>query len=229
MMIRVIYSDKSTGEVASHLLDELIAAGRIVAFYRADGWVSLERGPIRGKGSNAGGYDGPGAKKETGKACEFRESLRITPIMDGGTMNKRFLTIAASLIGAFFVFQGAAFPHEGEKHVKKHTDAQMDKFHKIMPMYAQAQAEINGALEKGDAAAVEAGTEKILATIPYLKKSKPHKNLKKLDTFKKIAGAFNADVAATAAMAKKGDIAGAKDAFRKAGEKCDECHAKFRD
>lgn len=144
-------------------------------------------------------------------------------------MNKRFSTIAACLIGAFFVFQGAAFAHEGEKHGKKHNGAQMDKFHKIMPMYAQGQAKINGALEKGDAAAVEVEAEKILATISDLKKSKPHKNLKKLDTFKKIADAFNSDVAATAAMAKKGDIAGAKDAFKKAGEKCDECHAKFRD
>lgn len=45
MMIRVIYSDKSAGKIADHRLDELIAAGRIVAFYRADGWVSLERGP----------------------------------------------------------------------------------------------------------------------------------------------------------------------------------------
>lgn len=58
-MIRVIYRDKSTGVVAGHRLDELIATGRIAAFYRADGWVSVERGPIRGKGDNAGGYDGP--------------------------------------------------------------------------------------------------------------------------------------------------------------------------
>lgn len=66
-MIRVIYSDKSAGKIADHRLDELIAAGRIVAFYRADGWVSLERGPIRGKGNNAGGYDGPEHRRKAEK------------------------------------------------------------------------------------------------------------------------------------------------------------------
>lgn len=59
MMIRVIYSDKCTGKIAAHRLDELIAAGKIVAFYRLGGWVSLEQGPIWGKVNNSGGYDGP--------------------------------------------------------------------------------------------------------------------------------------------------------------------------
>lgn len=125
--------------------------------------------------------------------------------------------------------QGGAFAKEGKKHGNGHHDAQMDRFHKMMPMYAQSQAKINGALEKGDAATVESEAEKILATIPDLKKSKPHKNLKKIDAFRKIADAFGADIEATAALAKKGDIAGARTAFKKAGERCDECHSKFRD
>lgn len=130
---------------------------------------------------------------------------------------------------ALALIHGGAFAHEGEKHGTKHQDAQMDKFHKMMPMYAQVQANINSALEKGDAATVEAEAEKILTTIPDLKKSKPHKNLKKIGTFRKIADAFSAEVTATAALVKKGDIAGAKTAFKKAGERCNECHAKFRD
>lgn len=124
---------------------------------------------------------------------------------------------------------GGAFAHGVEKHGKNHSDAQMDRFHKMMPMYAQAQAKINEALNKGDASAVEAGAQQILATIPDLKKSKPHKNLKKLGTFKIIADAFGMDVKTTADMAKKGDFVGAGAAFRKAEERCSECHAKFRD
>lgn len=127
------------------------------------------------------------------------------------------------------MIHGSAFAHGVEKHGKNHRDAQMDRFHKMMPMYAQAQAKINEALNKGDAAAAEAEAEKILATIPDLKKSKPHKNLEKIATFKKIADAFGADVTTTADMAKKGDLAGAKTSFRKAEERCNECHAKFRD
>lgn len=127
------------------------------------------------------------------------------------------------------MIHGGAFAHGGEKHGTNHSDAQMDRFHKMMPMYAQAQAKINEALNKGDAAAAEAEAQQILATIPDLKKSKPHKNLKKLDTFKKIADAFGTDVKTTADMAKTGDFVGARAAFRKAEERCNECHAKFRD
>ncbi|CAG0990201.1 cytochrome c [Geobacter sp.] len=133
------------------------------------------------------------------------------------------------MVWAFLLTHGIAFAHGGEKHGTNHSDAQMDRFHKMMPMYAQVQAKINEALEKGDTSAVEAEAEKILATIPDLKKSKPHKNLKKIATFKKIADAFGADVTATAGMAKKGDLAGARTSFRKAEERCNECHAKFRD
>lgn len=127
------------------------------------------------------------------------------------------------------LIHGGAFAHGVEKHGKKHSDAQMDRFHKMMPMYAQGQAKINEALDKGEAAAVEAEAQQILATIPDLKKSKPHKNLKKIATFKKIADGFGTDVKTTAEMAKKGDFAGARAAFRKAEERCNECHATFRD
>ena len=134
------------------------------------------------------------------------------------------------LVGCVLVLlQGSAYAHEGEMHGEKHHDARMSKLHKMMPMYAQIQAKVNSAMGKGDAATVAAEAEKILATIPDLKKSKPHKNLKKIGTFRKIADDFSSDVKATAVMAKKGDLAGATAAFKKAGERCDECHSKFRD
>ncbi|KIE44264.1 cytochrome c [Geobacter anodireducens] len=139
---------------------------------------------------------------------------------------KRTTLLAACILA---LIHGGAFAHGEETHGKKHQDAQMDKFHKMMPMYAQVQAKINGALERKDAATVEAESEKILTTIPDLKKSTPHKNLKKIGTFREIADAFSAEVSATAALAKKGDIAGARTAFKDAGERCNECHAKFRD
>jgi len=133
------------------------------------------------------------------------------------------------MVWAFLLTHGSAFAHGGEEHGTNHSAAQMDRFHKMMPMYAQVQAKINEALEKGDTAAVGVEAEKILATLPDLKKSKPHKNLKKIDTFKKIADAFGADVRTTANMAKNGNLTGAGVAFRKAEERCKECHAKFRD
>lgn len=135
------------------------------------------------------------------------------------------VTVCASLLT-----QGLAFAHEtGNHHMDHKADTQMEKLHKIMPMYAQAQVMINEALEKGDAAAVESETGKILRSVPDLKKSKPHKNLKQLATFRKTVSAFERDVKKTASLAKTGDLAGAKAAFRAAQKRCDECHAKFRD
>ncbi|WP_298272392.1 cytochrome c [Geobacter sp.] len=140
-------------------------------------------------------------------------------------MKKVCLLVAVAIVFT----RGGAFAHEGEVHGKKHSDAQMDKFHRMMPMYAQAQAKIKGALEKGDVATVASESEKILATIEDLKKSRPHKNPKHLGTFRKIADAFAADVRATATMARRGDVTGAGAAFRKAEGRCNECHAGFRD
>mgnify|MGYP001232233963 CR=1 FL=1 len=42
MMIRVIYRDQSAGVIESHLLDELINKGRIVAYHSVDRWVPVE-------------------------------------------------------------------------------------------------------------------------------------------------------------------------------------------
>ena len=50
MMIRVLYKDQAAGMVKASHLDELIAADKIVAFFRSGGWVNVKRDPIRGKG-----------------------------------------------------------------------------------------------------------------------------------------------------------------------------------
>ncbi len=50
MMIRVIYKDQAAGTVKATLLDELIVADKIVAFFRSGGWVNVKRDPIRGEG-----------------------------------------------------------------------------------------------------------------------------------------------------------------------------------
>lgn len=140
---------------------------------------------------------------------------------------KMFTIMAAC---AFLLAQGVVFAHEGEKHSEGHEEsAQMNKLHKMMPMYAQAQAKINEALTNGDAATIKEETGKILATIPDLKNAKPHKNMKQIATFRKIASAFAGDIKKTAVLAKTGDFGGAKDAFQVAQIRCDECHKKFRD
>jgi cytochrome c556 len=131
--------------------------------------------------------------------------------------------------------QGAAFAHEGAMHEgamhegKQSAKSPMVKLHKMMPMYAKAQAKINAALENKDLATVAKETQAILATTGDLKISKPHKQVQKLGYFKRIAEAFEKEVKNTAEMAKKKDIEGAKASFATAEQRCAECHAKFRD
>jgi cytochrome c556 len=140
---------------------------------------------------------------------------------------KRAMVIA---IGAVLLLQGGAFAHEGEMHGHGHqADAQMQKLHAMMPMFAVEQSKVETALEKGDRAAVETGAGKMLAAVPDLKKSKPHKNLKHIKLFKSTAARFEHDLTDTVRLANKSDFAGAKVAFKNAEAKCAECHAKFRD
>lgn len=47
MMIRVIYKDQTAGVIESHLLDEMIKKGRIVAYHSADRWVPVEVTTLR--------------------------------------------------------------------------------------------------------------------------------------------------------------------------------------
>ena len=131
--------------------------------------------------------------------------------------------------GMIFMFAGMVQAEEGMHHGGMHMDEEMARQHRMMGMYALTQAKIAGALDKGDAATVATETRKLLASIPDLKKAKPHKNQKDRKTYTKIASAFEGDIKTTAVLAKKGNFPGAKTAFAKAQKRCDECHAKFRD
>ncbi len=41
VMVRVIYVDQSAGKITASRLDDLIAEGKIAAFYDSDGWVDV--------------------------------------------------------------------------------------------------------------------------------------------------------------------------------------------
>ena len=47
LQIKVIYNDGNTGLVFSSTLDHLINMNEIVAFCRSEGWVRIDRDPIR--------------------------------------------------------------------------------------------------------------------------------------------------------------------------------------
>ena len=59
--------------------------------------------------------------------------------------------------------------------------------------------------------------------------SKPHKNVKQLKNYVELATKLEETVTYTVDLANKGDIAGAKVAFKKVEEACAACHAKFGD
>ena len=125
---------------------------------------------------------------------------------------------------------GQASAHGTEKHgTSKPANAQMKKLHDMMPMFSVASAKLETALEKGDAATVEVEAGKILAALPDLKKSKPHKNVKQRKKFVELAKQQEETLTSTVDLAKKGDFVGARAAFKKAEGICAECHAKFSD
>lgn len=143
-------------------------------------------------------------------------------------MRKRI--ILAAIAGTIFAMYVQAVPVHGKmEHGGMHMDESMARQHRMMAMYAQAQAKINESLQKRDAKTVGAETRKILATIPDLKKARPHKNLKERTEMVRIAAAFENDLKTTVARSSKGDLVGARKAFNRAEEKCAACHAKFRD
>ncbi|KAF0218614.1 MAG: hypothetical protein FD174_2707 [Geobacteraceae bacterium] len=67
MMIRVLYHDNRSGTVKDYQLDDLITAGKIVAFRRSNGWVTIGHDPVRGKG---GEYDGQERRKRAEKLAK---------------------------------------------------------------------------------------------------------------------------------------------------------------
>ena len=105
----------------------------------------------------------------------------------------------------------------------------MKKLHAMMPMFSLTLAGLESALEKGEVAVVEAEAEKIIAAIPDLKKSRPHKNISQRKIFVRIAAKLEKTITSIADLAKQGDFAAAKVAFKNAEKTCAACHAKFRD
>lgn len=142
--------------------------------------------------------------------------------------NRCIISVASLLLGAF-ALNGVAFAH-GTAHGKSvAADARMQKLHAMMPMFSVAIAELEAALEKGDAFGANVQAEKKLAAVPDLKKARPHKNVKQLRKFADLATNLEKTVALTADLVKAGDFAGATAAFRKVEDACAACHARFRD
>ena len=50
-MIRVMYYDRKYDMVKVSALDKLITSGRILKFYRTDGWITMGIDPLRGLGA----------------------------------------------------------------------------------------------------------------------------------------------------------------------------------
>jgi len=130
-------------------------------------------------------------------------------------------------LGAVLLLQGAiaASAHD----MGGHMDAQMKKLHAMMPVFSVASAELESAINKGDADTAKIQADRILAVIPDLKKSKPHKHVKERKKFVELATKLEENVMVTADQVKKGNFAEAKAAFKKVEEICAACHAKFRD
>ena len=143
-------------------------------------------------------------------------------------MKNGFVLVIICLVlvmSAFYAFAQDMKMH-GETAM---TDMQMHKLHAMMPTFAVASAKLKLALEKGDIMAVAAEAGKILAALPELKKSQPHKNVDQREKFVEFAENLEKTVTTTVSLAKKGDLAGARAAFKKAEETCAACHAIFRD
>lgn len=142
---------------------------------------------------------------------------------------RSIITIICLVLGLLAIY-AMAFAHGTEKHGKTAaTDMQMKILHDMMPMFSVASARLEAALEHGDVAGVEVEAGKIIAAVPDLKRSKPHKNIKQRRKFVEQASTLGVAATTTVTLAKKGDFAGAKTAFKKVEEACADCHAKFRD
>ncbi len=143
--------------------------------------------------------------------------------------NWKITSLICLVLGSLTI-NSVAFAHGTEKHGNTATaDVQMKKLHEMMPMFSMASAKLEAALEKGDAAEAEVEAGKIIAAVPDLKKSKPHKNAKLRKMFVEQAISLGTATTTTVTLAKSGDFAGAKAAYKKIEKACATCHAKFRD
>lgn len=62
MLIRVRYQDNTYDMVKAWRLQEYIAAGKVVAFHRSNGWVTVGRDQVRHSGIH--GYSGPERRQQ---------------------------------------------------------------------------------------------------------------------------------------------------------------------
>jgi soluble cytochrome b562 len=140
---------------------------------------------------------------------------------------------AVSLLLGSLLMNGKAIAHSQDNHGMQGASAadelQMKKLHAMMPMFSLASANLETALNKGESGAALSEAQKIITEIPDLKKSKPHKNVKQQGKFVELAVHLGTTVSETVNLAKKGDFAGAKAAFKRVEETCATCHTRFRD
>lgn len=145
-------------------------------------------------------------------------------------MGKNSRIVLISIITGTIFMPSLLQAHGGKTHDKDMMkDPQMRKLHAMMPVFSVASGRLEMAIDKTDLASVEAEAGKILHSIPDLKKSKPHKNLKNRKKFVELAGVLETSLNETVAAAKQGDFPGAKRGFLKVEESCANCHAGFRD
>ena len=145
-------------------------------------------------------------------------------------MKNGFVLVIMCPVLVMSTLYGVAFAREAEMHGEiEKADLQMHKLHAMMPIFAVASAKLKLALEKGDVTAVAAEAGKILVALPDLKKSQPHKNVDQREKFVEFATNLEKTVTTTVSLAKKGDLTGARTAFKKAEDTCAACHAVFRD
>lgn len=140
-----------------------------------------------------------------------------------------FIAVSCAAVSVS-VMTGMAFGHGAGKHRRTmQEDAQMKKLHAMMPAFSTAVGNMETALKSNDKAIFESEAKRILAAIPDLKKSKPHRNVKQRREFVELAGQLEAAVKETADSVRSGDIANAKKYFSGLEKTCAACHAKFRD
>ncbi len=143
--------------------------------------------------------------------------------------NKVFTALRYAALGTM-IMANIAYAHGTEKHDKGLLeDAQMKKLHDMMPVFSVSLAQMEVALEKGNRDVVVAEGDKILAAIPDLKKSKPHKNIKQRKKFVEMPSSLESSVKSTIGHAQNNDFSSAKAALKKIEATCATCHAKFRD
>ncbi len=144
-------------------------------------------------------------------------------------MNNTCKTIGLSLAILLSVQSGMALAHGTEKHGKTTpADAHIKKLHGMMPMFSTCSANIEAALDKGDAAAIEAEADKINSAILDLNKTKPRKNISQSKKMTAQINSLGTAINSTTDLAKKGDFAGAKASFKEVDKSCIACHAIFR-